>query len=217
MPGLTPAIGDLIQFRTCCYTPTQVSLNVMNYWVVATGAVPSSLAFLTQLYSNRVHTAYKNLMPSAATYRGVGGRNLQPPMTREVPFVGDNAVGNTGTVLAPTQSTALINFNAAPAGRRYLGRIYPGLISVTLIGLDGGLNLTGTAAVASLAALLGPTLDLTDDGNITTLNLTVRHPDISIPVPRTPQWSAVTAMHPSTLIATQKRRGEFGRQNLPPF
>jgi len=216
MAGTTPAVNDLLQCRVVCYTDTQISMNVLHYEVAATAGIPLTLSQISNLFSARVQNAYKNLMPPTASYRGCDFRNLMPPATLPFPETVDDGVGLTGTTLTPTQVSMLIRTQANFAGRGYIGHVYPGLISATYVDVDGALTGAGSAALTILANLLGPSFALVGDTGQASLALTIRHPNTLGPV-IVPVWTRVLTVLPSGLLATQRRRGEFGARNIPPF
>jgi len=216
MPGTTPIVGDLLQIRTVCYTDTQISMNVLHYEVAATAGTPQTLAVIATLFETRVFTAYATLMPSTARWRGCDVQNVMPVPTLKFPSVIHDQVGISGDTLTPTQSSLLIHTNANFAGRKYLGRVYPGLLSTAWCTVDGHLDVAGLAKLDILKNLLGPSLVLVGDTGQTSLALTIRHPNSLGPV-ITPTWDRVLSMVSSPKIATQRRRGQFGAANVPRF
>jgi len=210
------AVGDIYSVVVRGTLHGQTVLNVLHYEVAATAGVPLTLDTMALLFATRVQNAYKNLMPPTASFRGCDFRNLMPPATLAYPDVTNDGVGLTGTTLTPTQTSLLIRTQANFAGRQYIGRIYPGLISATYVDVDGQLTGLGSAALTVLANLLGPTALLVGDTGQASLALTIRHPN-SLPPLVLPTWTRVLSMSPSGLIATQRRRGDFGAHNTPPF
>lgn len=216
MPGTTPALGDLLQARVVCYTPDQISMNVLHYEVAATAGVPQTLQTIATLFDTRVHIAYKNMMPTSAKFRGVDFRNLMPPSTLAYADVTRDAVGNTGTDLTPTQSSLLIRHQANFAGRKFIGHTYPGFITADFVDVDGSLLPLGLATLDALRVSIGVAFVLVGDTGQTTLALSIRHPNSLGPVVA-PQWTRVLESQSSEKIATQRRRGNFGAHNAPPF
>jgi len=217
MPGTTPENGDLLQVRTVCYTDNQISMNVLHYQMVTQGVAPITLENMAEALSELWAPLYKSLMPDSAAFRGVSVQNLMSPRTLEYHETGDSGPGTEGANLAPTQATGLIRFRAPLAGRRYRGRIYPGLISAGLIAANGGLSVGGETALNALATELGPARTVAEDGQTALLGLAIRHPDVIVAGVRIPQWSTVDLIDPSVLLATQKRRGEYGQHNVIPW
>jgi len=216
MPGTTPVEGDLLQIRTVCYTPQQISMNVLHYEVAAVAGVPLTLSQIALLYETRVATLYKAMMPATARWRGCDVRNLMLPMTLTFPSVSLDNTGTSGTQLVPTQSSYLIRNQAAFGGRKYIGHVYPGFVTLSFVDNDGQLTAPGQAALDLLLAGLGPTALLVGDTGQASLALTIRHPNTPGPIVA-PVWTRVASMVSSPLIATQRRRGDYGARNSPPF
>ena len=217
MPGLTPIAGDLLEVRTACITPSQLSMNVMHFYVVTNEGGGMDIATAATQLEGRFAGDYKNLMPPTAAWRGLGVCNLMFPRSREATSTILAGPGLTGANLMPSQSSYLIKFNALPAGRRYQGRIYPGFISDANVADNGHLTIGGVAFLSALADLMFPAIVLTDDARILTIKLAIRHPNVIIGGIPTPQFSEVVAIAAGTKIATQKRRGQYGKTNTIPF
>jgi hypothetical protein len=217
MPGFVPIVGDYIQMRTCQYTPRQVALNITTWRVGTVAGGGLDLNQIAGAMDGLFAPVYKPMMPPTASWRGVGIRNLTPLMTVEFPSTGFDGVGTAGGGLSGTQVSWLISLRTPLAGRRNRGRIYPGFPSALFFAGDG--SMTGPAAIliANLASVYGPNILLTVGARATSLDLQVRHPDTAIPIPFTPIGTGVISVNPVTRWATQRRRGEEGRENIPPF
>lgn len=217
MAGFTPANGDLLQIRTVCYTPEQISMNVLHYQVVTQGIAPMDLGRMALALDNQWNDPYKALMSSASKWRGVGVQNLMVPRTLEYTNATHTGDGTAGAAMAPTQASFLIKIRAPLAGRKNRGRIYPGLMSMNHIAATGELTIGGSAALQDLIDTLGPAINLAQDGQTCLITLTVRHPDAIVAGVRVPQWSTADLITGSLLIATQRRRGDYGQHNSIPF
>jgi hypothetical protein len=141
-------------------------------------------------------------------------QNLTPPMTvafRQTAASSGTAIGN----LTPRQVSCLIGTQTAIAGRANRGRVYIPFPSDTFVSAAGELTGAGFAILVNIASALGPAVTLTFGGATTNMALTVRHPDVAVPVPHTPSTTDVVSMVPAALLATQRRRGDYGRSNRP--
>lgn len=217
MPGFTPADGDLVQLRTCSYTPTQISLNILNYQQFSHVNAGLTVQEIATAFDGLVNLAYKNWMSTQARWRGVGAVNLMAPQTVEYISIGNDAIGNTGVANAPTQTSGLLTYKTSLRGRRYVGHSYIGFPSVDFMNAAGGMNALGLFTVTGIAFLFGPTITLTVGANSVTMYLAVRHPDAVVAGIRIPQWTTVFTILPAPLFATRRSRGQFGKENLPPF
>jgi len=216
MPGTTPAVGDLLQIRTVCYTTQQIAMNVLHYEVVATAGVPLTLAQVALLFNTRMAALYKSMMPTTARWRGCDVQNLMPPATLRYAATASDGVGAQGDRLTPTQTSLLIRTQGNFAGRAFIGHVYPGLITDFYIDADGALTAGGLAALDNLKAGLGPAFAMVGDTGQISLNLVIRHPNTLGPIIM-PVWTRVQEMISLAFVATQRRRGEFGAHNVPPF
>lgn len=217
MAGYLPAIGDLLQFRVCCYTPSQIALNIVHYKVVAVTGVGLNLDEFAVWADLAWKAGYKALMGSPSKWRGVGVQNLMPARTREYSSIAGDGVGTAGTTMAPTQTSWLIRLRGALAGRKGVGHVYPGFPGGTFLNAAGEQTAPGLAAITNVAANFGPQLIAEAGVNTSTLDMQIRNADTDIPVPKTPTSTPVYQLYPAPLWATQRRRGDFGKQNLPPF
>lgn len=212
MPGTTPAVNDFLQIRVNCQAASQLSQNVLHYKVTSTAGGGLTLAQIGTQFVATVGAQYRAWMPATATFNGVTVQNLTPPKTDPRETVGGGAGTAVGN-LAPRQASGLIRTNTGLGGRANRGRIYIGFMSADSIDADGELTAGGLATLFGLANLLGPTVVLTIGALGVVLQLVVRHPDTPGPI-IVPVSTDVTAMQAQQLIATQRRRGDYGRQNF---
>ena len=215
MPGPTPAVGDFLQIRTDCQLGDQLSQNVLHYEVTAIGGAGGmNLTQIASAMSANVATAYKGWMATVSTYSGLTVQNLTPPITTA--FVGTTGagIGTGGTVSMARQVSGLIQTKTALGGRANHGRVYVGFPTTTFQTAEGELTGAGTAALALVALALGPNVALAVGPLATTLTLAVRHPNTPGPI-IVPVWTRVISLQATALLATQRRRGDFGATNLP--
>lgn len=219
MPGATPITGDIIQVRAVCFTITQIALNVTHWRVVSTAGAGQTLLQIAAKISTDVSAAYKALMNPNASFRGIGCTNLTGVRTVEEAYVADAGPGSiAGFALVPHQVTALISFRTGSAGRHFQGRIYPGFLSSSYVGAEGELTVGGRTAVETLRVGYGLVKTVALGGDQATIQLVLLHrPTPSRPIPPNSQSTDVTSSLRSEGLATQRRRGDFGKTNQPPF
>ncbi len=212
MPGNTPQIGDILQIRVNCHAGQQLSQNVLHYRVRSVGGGGLTLLQIATTFRDRVSVTYRVWMPIAATFQGVTVQNLTPPRTD--PVVGfSNAAGTSAGDLLPKQVSGLIRLVTGLGGRANRGRVYPGLMSSSYADASGELNGGGLASLQNIADALGPAFVLSVLTVTTELLLLVRHPDLALPAPHTPTGTEVVSVGAQSGIATQRRRGDYGRPN----
>jgi hypothetical protein len=211
MPGVTPIVNDILQNRVDCRAGNQLSQNVLHYRVI--GVVGGGLS-LQQMATQAVAalgTVYRPWMPILAVFDQVSFQNLMPPAT--VPFVtGSGLAGTAIGNLVPKQVSGLIHSSTGLAGRSQRGRNYIGFLSDTFTTGAGELSGAGFALLTNIAAAIGPFVTYTLGALSTTLQLIVRHPDLLGP-PILPNGTNCISYSAESGLATQRRRGDFGRSN----
>lgn len=217
MAGFKPQVNDMIQVRVCCYSSTQIALNILHYRVVALVNTGLDLQQIATFLSLRFSNIYKAVMSNQTKYRGVGVSNLSPPRTVEYVDVANDGPGLGTLGTAPTQTSYLLRLRGNLAGRKGVGHVYPGFVRSDYVTVAGNLTALGLADLRTIAEDIGPELTCQQGNDSTLLALNIRNADVNVPLPQTPQGTPVYTIYPSPIFATQRRRGSFGANNLPPF
>lgn len=215
------AVGSNYQVQVCCYTPTQISLNTSYWQVTAIGAgTDMSVSAMAVGFDTVFKDVYKPWMSPQATYRGVQVKWLPATL---IPQAGYAAVTNDGPGTAaglnlPTQVSGVITWRTALAGRRYRGRIYPGFPSDTWADNGGNLSVAGQTQLAIIATAYSVPVVIAGVGGVqdVTFALQVRS-FLLIGPPRQYSYFPTTGWTARTRFATQRRRGQYGRQNALPY
>jgi len=213
MPGIVPILNDIVQARVECFSVSQISLNVLHYRVISVAGGGLPLLQLAQQMVLALGPLYRALMPITAIFQSVTCKNVTPPETvgvRASSITAGNAIGN----LLPRQVSALIGYGTNLAGRAQRGRSYVGMISDTFVDASGEFTGAGFAALVNVASQIGPAATYSFGGATTNLQLVIRHPNLVGPPPAT-NTTDVVYTAPSALLATQRRRGDYGRTNRP--
>jgi len=113
--------------------------------------------------------------------------------------------------LAPTQTTGLIRKRSLSGGRANQGRIYVGFPSNDWVSATGGIVAGGITALQDIANAIGNDQTIVGATGTTNLNLAIWY--YGGPV----DYTLVSSLAVSAQWATQRRRGQFGRRNAPPF
>jgi len=214
MPGLLPAVNDALECRIFCQAQAQASLNVLHYVVVGTGGAGLTLAQAAAPMALTFGALYKVWMPPTADFSGITLQNLTFPMSSSVVDTASAGPGTTGTELAPRQVSGLIHLRSELAGPRHRGRKYVGFMSSTYLTATGELSVAGGTALGNVGATFGPIKNTLVGADSLAMRLIVRHPRLAGPPP-VEQFTVVTQVLGSNLLATQKRRGDYGRTNVP--
>lgn len=209
MPTWNVVHNAKIRLRIYCQRRDQISLNVLHYNTnVSAGLSQDALAIMTSIAST-LKPLYADVMGANATFVGGSIQDVTIPLATSQVYVRDAAAGTgTGDDVAG-QVSALISWKTAYAGRKRRGRTYIGFVSEGLEGSGGKPDVGLLADLATLAAAL-KTLTITNGGDTTILDLNIRHKD------RTVVDDKVTDYNVRTFFATQRSRGDFGKQNQLP-
>lgn len=212
MPGLTPALNDVLQLRVESRMGNQISLNVIHYRVTLLAASPQTLQQLVTSIATRMQSAYAGWMPATATIDAFTLQNVTPPVsvaaTQSVVLPGTGGANGV-----PRQVSGLISSTTNFAGRNQRGRVYVGFPSAAWIDTNGELTGAGLAKLVSVRDILGPAINLINGANVTSIEMVIRHPNNPGP-PETTNVTTVVGLLASTGLATQRRRGDFGRINV---
>jgi len=155
---------------------------------------------------------YKPALSNTATYYGLRVKKIWPlpvfiPVTRH----SHTGAGTGDSIPAPAQLSGIITKQTAGVGRSKRGRIYIPFPSTAYLDTDS----TPTATYLTVLGAIAPALFAGDTivGASGTANI------LPIIWGRVAHSMAdVTASRVNDKFATQRRRGEYGRQNtIPPF
>jgi len=205
------AVNDVIRMRVCCYTPQQISMNILHFKIAAIVGTFTDQDFANQA-DIAIRAAYKGIMAPAASYRGVGVSRLQPNPTSEVIQVGSAGAGTTGTELLPLQMSGIVGFYDGTRGRAHRGRAFIGFVSQNYLASDGTpTNTFLNSTLPNLMATFSPSLVMVSGLNGATATHSLYHRGL------VPFTTAVTLLKYPPKFAGQHRRGSYGKPNVLPF
>jgi hypothetical protein len=217
------SVGDLVKCRIWCSSLEgggQASVNTIDYIVAAVGASAGTDADVATTLNNLIAVDYKSLLCNLTTYRGVQAQILNPTAPFRAKFMAafDNSlagVGNAGAAPLPPQTCGLLSFQTAFPGPAFRGRFYIAFPAVDSDSGGGTPNNTYITNANSLGATVGSGLGIITGGRTATLVRALIHGMNKAGV--TPLPSPVLETTTSANWATQRRRGDFGRQNRSPI
>lgn len=214
---IKPVMNDLLQVRVACKANGQVGLNI-THWVVTNvvtlGATVSELAqALDQTWAN----AYINWLSTHADYIGTGVKILTPPQTLEGAYTGNAQPGVHATSLLPTQVSGLIRLQTDRGGPANRGRLYVPFVPAAAVTASGELSVFGVGLIDAIAAAYDTQQTVVGATGTTMIRLVIKHG----PGPTNPPPSLLSVLvknlAASSSLATQRRRGDFGKLNTSPF
>lgn len=216
-------LGDIIKARFWCSTASgggQAAVNTIGYKVANVGGTGATDQDVADQLNTLAAADYIALLSTNATYDGVQvqicltGYPFKAKYSSVSNIVGAGPGTVTGNVM-PTQTSGLISYQSAFAGQQFRGRSYipfPGGADNTTTGDPTAgyvMRLTTLAGVLETGLIITPA-----GGTVTLVRVLLNGPDKG---GITPNPSPVVGATPSIRWATQRRRGDFGRQNRSPI
>lgn len=206
------AAGDVIQCKVVSEDPTSgEAFNILNFACISVGGTPATDQDVSDKVDSQIFSAYKALIPSSCQYRGIIARNLiHSPLYPDVESVTNAGAGTGSGGIANTQATGMISTQTVFAGKQYRGRIYIPWIPQSFIGTSGHPAAGYLTALTTLAGLIVGVLTVSVAGRTATLSLCVYHRKFKL-------FTYVLTAVIRASFATQKRRGNYGKNRTPPI
>jgi hypothetical protein len=210
MPGRIIAVNDLVKVRIVSQLEEQVAINTLFYKCFGVATTSAHESDMATAFDTAVAAAYKSCLTNSAIYRGVGVQVQNPTLSVEQETIASQGDGVGGVGFLPKQIAVIIHFQSAIAGPKGRGRIYVPFVP-TLFNVLGKPTAAAILDYAALALAI-PQIMVIDGGGggTASMELVVRNA-------RTLNGYSVDTKTAQGLFATQRRRGDYGRINSPPF
>ncbi len=204
------AVGEVYGVRAVCILGAQVSINTVSYRIVS----PLVGSILDTDIANHYAAAYASFLApmlcNDAFFRGViVFRRLPTPQPVAAKALAITA-GTGGAVALPKQTCGLLSAQTSLSGRAQRARFYVPFPSQSSNQLDGVPTVGYKAELSALLGVAYTNLNLVVGGNSVNLDPVVWHKS-------THTSDMIQTSNISTLWATQRRRGDFGRVNASPI
>lgn len=206
-------VGSTYRMRFYCTYLTQTSINQCDFRVLSITAGAPLDSDVCSALSGFVGVFYKPCLNQVATYHGADLRLLSTgPVPLPVNSTTGSGAGTGGADPLPTQVCGIFTKNSGTTGRANRGRFYVAFPSLADMTAGNEYPTLGyTAKVFNLSGqVTGPRNLVVPSG---TLNIEwgLGKTGASLAFVPTPSATA------RRLWATQRRRGDYGRPNPPPF
>lgn len=206
------AVNDIYRVRVICTKDDQIGVNVLHYRVVSNALPEPTKQEVANFLDAAFAPVYKPLLTSSAFYRGLGVQKIFPlPVEVESFSVANLGAGTVAGDELPKQVSGLLSYRTSFAGAGFRGRSYipfAGESDNAAPGQPTGGYITRMVALGSV--INSALLIIGGGGGSVTLQLVVfRRGDNTS--------TLVVAGLVRPFWATQRRRGDFGRPNTPPF
>lgn len=203
--------AEIYAARIVCVLSPQIGVNVLHAICTAKAGTGATDAQIAASIDTLVAANYKALIQNNATYRGVGARRIFPTLGLESTSVASTGVGTAGANGLPLQVSGLLHIATLNATRKGRGRIYIPFPSTAAAAANGTMAAAYTVLLNALGATLSAGFSSGGGGNTNTFNWCLWHRASNT----YDAWSANA--QGTTKFATQRRRGDYGRQNAVPF
>lgn len=210
------ALNDIYKVRIVCNTDTQIGMNVTYWKEVLTGdPVVPALSFALALDAI-LAPLYRGFMSPDALYRGLDCQLISPTVGLAFTSVGNTGAGSAGGANIPQQVSGLLAWKSVPASRASRGRTYIPFPSTSFSDPTGYMLPAGQAALDAIRAALVATC-VVPGATIPSQYQMVHRQKTGAGPPPTFSYNTIVEGLSRDRFATQRRRGQYGRRNLPPF
>jgi len=205
------ANGDLIEARVVTKDASGgENLNVYHYLISSVAASCLDTDFAV-VFDAMAAPLYKQVMSSNCFYDGVQvaiiNRPIQPAPVASAAHSGAGTVAPTS---APTQVAGIISWVTALAGPRFRGRNYIGNLWATAVTAAGFPTAGYLTLIGNLASGVATFNSVVNGGRSCSCALGIVHRI-------TNAFTAVVSFLLPAKFATQRRRGNYGKNRTPPI
>lgn len=204
--------GRLLRHRIVCQLGDQVGINVRHWRVQSQTATPPLEQAVVAALDGVIAPLYRNLIVSAASYRGSGLTQITPlPPGNEFVWTGNEAAGlETGDPL-PSQTCGLLRFRGALSSRSARGRLFAPFPSEAINDSQGRPNGIYRGILVTLGNIFSTLQTFTAlPGDITLEPVILNNPVLELYHPIISHTVALD-------WATQRRRGRLAGFDALPF
>lgn len=205
------ATNDRLQIRAYCQTGDQTAINVWNFVVGAVVGAPTEQG-IVDAFSVKMALAYKQILSSDTTYYGcdlrvyVGGALGATWTSRS-----STGAGTQGADTLPRQVAGVLSFQTGTPGRAGRGRTFLSFPPEAMNGPGGHPDNLYTGGADNLGFQLRSNVPyISSAGNTAVLQFCLRH--------RATNAFVLVINHVARAKwGNQRRRGDYGKKNLPSF
>jgi hypothetical protein len=203
--------GDILKMSAIADIAGQTSFNTWHYFVSGVGSPPATDQDVSNALDTAIATLFKVIIPSEVKYSGIlGGIINRTPNPVTVQTTAGAGVGTSAVEPMPKQCAGITSWYTASAGRAYRGRTYWPFVSSSFLDINGELSAAGKTAIDNTASAIQSLTAIAAGGRTATIQLAIYHRVTRLTTP-------VVVRLTRSQIATQKRRGDYGRLNPSPI
>lgn len=205
------AVGDIYELVTTTFGDQQIGVNVLHY-VVSASTPPEPAIFIVASQASVIFgPLYIALLNVNFEYNSLSAQRIRPlPVGAKAISTSAQGPGVVAGDPLPKQTSGLIAKRTSLGGRRNRGRAYVAFPAEDDSTGNAQPSPGYVAALGNLANQMAAVIVVADGPGSITLQPVV----FSRTAPETA--TPITNCTPSDFWATQRRRGDFGRPNMPP-
>jgi len=205
------APGMILRASVWCTIQNQASVNSFYYRVVAVGAPPATDKDFSDNFDSVVAADYKALLNAIATYKGVVAQIIwPPPIAADVTTTASAGAGTAPASAMALQTSGIISWYTAFAGRKQRGRTYVPFPSTSDNQATGAPSASYVTRLTALATASEALVSILSGGRTATILPVIWHRD-------THTTDDIKVFFARGVWATQRRRGAYGRGNVSPI
>lgn len=207
-----PAVGQFLRLTALAYVNSQIGQNACDFQIGAQLGTGSTLNALLNAWSTTVVSNWLPPMPSNVILTGTIAQlfdTITGKVTQSVVKEDGTNHGAGSADVAPTQVAFVVKKKTGLAGKKFNGRFFYPFLDAAQLTADGQIaGAYQTTIVAALSLTFG-SQSLITAGNGYSVIPQILHR----PAPLT--GTIVSVIVSSGQLGTQRRRGDYGRRNLP--
>lgn len=204
-------VNRYFKLRVACMLEQQLGLMVSWHKCIASTALGVTAKEMAEAIDALFEGPMKDWLGTSAEYRGVGVQILSTPQEIEYTSTLNNGMGTGGLSSVAAQVSGCITLQTGLTGRINRGRKYPPFPGIDMVTAPWELSGAGLTALSAIGTVyLDGDTTVGADGTAEWKTWIV---DPQTLVPR----AQVTNIRANDKLATQRRRGSYGRTNVAPF
>lgn len=205
------AVNDKLEIKAYCALGDQVGINVRHWTVSATTGGSLTEQQVADAYSQQLAPIMQSLISAYSKYLGVTLQTISiTPKPAAVISTAGQGDGSNGGAHLPKQTCGFLRLKTAGSGRKSRGRVYTPFPPHLLTNTEGEPNPDMIDHLNALGNFYASSRGFVVGGATVVISPVIRNRAAN-------EYSAVVNFETVPKWATQKRRGDFGRQNPIPF
>lgn len=205
------AVGDIMRVTIACNYPNGQVQEVNLHYYCSVAGFGDSLPSLAAYADSGMQAHYLQTMSSQCHYYGTRVSVVEALAKWQPVAVYSDAPGTSSLPALPTQVRPLVSWQTEFSGPKYRGRSYMFTPASDMMDSTGKPSVSFLTKLGDWANYMGLNVNVG-----TTVWIPGLWHRVVIPKPKVP-FSPFTRHEVSARWATQRRAGDYGRANLPPF